>query len=401
MRPLQVSEHIWWVGALDPQLRVFDVVMQTEQGTTYNAYLVRGTDKTALVDCVKEKFGGELTANIESLVDFAKLNYIIVNHTEPDHSGSLATMLERAPQAEVVISKTATGFLSGLLNRDVQPILAADGDEIDLGGVTLRFLWAPFLHWPDTMFTYAVQDKVLMPCDFFGSHYCDDRLFDDQVDDFSHAFHYYFDVIMRPFKEFALRALDKIEPLDIDVIAPSHGPILRSDPSAYVFEYRELASKPGLRTENAPISTLILYASAYGNTEDMAKQIAAGVESAGGQVALLDATSVELPQILPLVEAADAVVVGSPTINADAVEPVWRLLSNLVTIKVKGKYGGAFGSYAWSGEAPIMIQNRLKDLKLRTPLEPLRAKFVPTEEDLSAARRFGAEFATAVKTGAK
>lgn len=399
MKPVQVSEHIWWVGALDPQIRVFDVVMPTGEGTTYNAYLVKGEAQTALVDCVKPKFTRELVANVSSLVDPASLDYIVVNHTEPDHGGALASILEIAPQAKVVISKTATGFLKGLLGRDIDPILAADGDEIDLGGVTLRFLWAPFLHWPDTMLTYAVEDKVLMPCDYLGCHYCDDRLFDDSVDDFEDAFHYYFDVIMRPFKEFSLKALDKIEQLPIDIIAPSHGPILRTDPAAYLARYREWSSAPGPKKLGDPLSVLVFYASAYGNTERMAKEIAAGIESAGAHVALLDATNIESGSVLPMIEAADALVVGSPTIQADAVEPIWRVLSHLITIKVKGKYGAAFGSYAWSGEAPQMITGRLRDLKLRTPLEPLRAKFVVTDDDLAAARAFGGDFVEAVRAG--
>lgn len=398
---MQVSDHIWWVGALDPQLRLFDIVMPTGEGTTYNAYLVKGTDKTALIDCVKSKFVPELAANVAELAEVASIDYIVVNHTEPDHGGGLAQMLELAPNAKVVISKTATGFLKGLLKRDVDPILAADGDEIDLGGVSLRFIWAPFLHWPDTMFTYVAADKALMPCDFLGCHYCDDRLFDDLVDDFSYAYRYYFDVIMRPFKEFAIKALDKIEALDVDVIAPSHGPILRSDPKAYLFEYREWSSEPGPRKPDDPIAVLVVYASAYGNTEKMAKEIATGAQGAGAEVETFDATQIEPGQVLPLIEAADAVIVGSPTIQADAVEPIWRLLSNLITIKVRGKYGAAFGSYAWSGEAPVMLQNRLKDLKLRTPLEPLRAVFTVNDEDLAAARKFGEDFVAAVKTGTK
>ncbi len=401
MRPVEISEHCTWVGALDPQLRVFDVVMPTGEGTTYNAYLVKGAEKTALVDCVKEKFMPQLLANVESLIDPASLDYIVTNHTEPDHGGGLATMLEHAPQAKVVISKTATGFLKGLLKRDVDPILAADGDEIDLGGVKLRFIWAPFLHWPDTMFTYVVEDKVLMPCDFLGCHYCDDRLFDDKVDDFSGAFRYYFDVIMRPFKEFAIKALDKIDQLDIEMIAPSHGPILRSDPKAYLFEYRERASMPSPRKPGDPVSVLIFYASAYGNTEKMAGALADGARQAGAQVATFDATQIDIAEVLPMIEASDGLMVGSPTIVADAVEQIWSLLSHLITIKVKGKYGASFGSYAWSGEAPMMLTNRLKELKFRTPLEPLRAVFTVDEDDLAAARKFGADFAQAVKAGAK
>lgn len=401
MRPVEISSHITWVGALDPQIRIFDVVMPTQEGTTYNAYLVKGSDKTALVDCVKAKFAPELIANVESLVDLASLDYIVINHTEPDHGGGLATMLEHAPQAKVVISKTAKGFLDGLLKRDADPILAADGDEIDLGGVTLRFIWAPFLHWPDTMFTYVAQDKVLMPCDFLGCHYCDDRLFDDKVEDFSAAYRYYFDVIMRPFKEFSIKALDKIEELPIDVIAPSHGPVLRTEPKAYMTQYRAWSSEPAPRKPDDPISVLVFYASAYGNTEKMARAVVEGAGEAGGQVTAIDATKIDIGQVLPLIEAADAVMVGSPTIQADAVEPIWRLLSNLITIKVKGKYGAAFGSYAWSGEAPIMLTNRLKELKLRTPLEPLRAKFMVDDSDLEAARKFGADFVGAVKAAAK
>lgn len=391
MKPVQIAEGVFWVGALDPQIRVFDIVMKAENGTTYNSYLIKGDQKTALVDTVKEKFTDEFLANLASLVDFEALDYIVSNHTEPDHSGALARLLERAKNTKVVISKTAEQFLRQLLGKDIEPLRVGTGDSLDLGGRQLQFVSAPFLHWPDTMLTY-LSDGILFPCDFLGCHYCDDRLYDDLVDDFSYAFRYYFDGIFRPFKQYALQAIQRIQNLEIKMIAASHGPILRSDPWAYVRNYKEWSQLPQKEGKNL----LVFYASAYGATARMAREIANGAGSAGIRASLLDATAVDVGQLLPEIEAADGIAVGSPTINGDAVKPVWDLLSSLATLKIRGKVGAAFGSYAWSGEAPGLVTERLKGLKFKVVEPPVRAALIPTEAQLEECREFGLKIAEAL-----
>ena len=393
MRPVELKEGVWWTGVLNPQLRVFDIIMLADHGTTYNSYLVKGSEKTAVIDANKGSFSGEYLEMLRELTPLDKIDYIVVNHTEPDHSGSLDALLEAAPQARVVCGKNCVRFVANILNRDVDPMVVGDGDTLDLGGKTLKFIQAPFLHWPDTIFTYLEEDKILFPCDFLGAHFCDDRIFDDLMDDYSHAFEYYYLVIFRPFKQYVLEAIDKISGLQIEMIGPSHGPVLRSDPWKLVELYKQWSSTPA---PGAEANLLVLYASAYGNTAMLAEKIAEGIRAAGVKVRVADIAGTELGMMIDLIEAADGMAVGSTTINGDAVEPVWNLLSHLATLKLRGKLGAAFGSYGWSGEAPKLIQDRLSGLKFKTPLEPYRVNLVPTEEDLAGAEAFGKDLAASL-----
>ncbi|RJP26125.1 MAG: FprA family A-type flavoprotein [Actinobacteria bacterium] len=394
MLPVKIGGGVHWIGALDPQLRVFDIIMKADHGTTYNAYLITGGDKVAVVDTVKAPFYEEYIDNIRSLVDPEDIAYVVVNHTEPDHSGSLARFLEDAPNARVVCDRQCKNFVKNILNRDVDPMLVQDGDTLDLGGgIELSFVHAPFLHWPDTMFTYLRKEGILFPCDFLGAHYCDDRLFDDLIDDYHYAFEYYYLVIFRPFKKYVLEAIAKIKDLDIKVICPSHGPMLRADPWACVEKYREWSSVP---VPDDQKTLLVFYASAYGNTAMLAERIAEGARSEGAKALVMDAAATELGVMIDRIEAADGIAVGSATINADAVEPVWYLLSHLATLALKGKVGAAFGSFGWSGEAPKLIAERLKGLKFKVEEEPFRVNLVPTEQDLVAAGEYGKRIAKAL-----
>ncbi len=395
MLPVEIVKGVHWVGALDPQLRIFDVIMQAPRGTTYNAYLVQGSEKTALIEVVKKPFARDLLENIARVVDPSAVSYVVLNHTEPDHSGALEDVLQAAGAAQIVCSKNARRFVEALLNRSCEPMVVEDGAGIDLGDRRLRFIIAPFLHWPDTMFTYLEPDGILFPCDFMGAHYCDDRLFNDLVADYSHEFRYYFDVIMRPFKRFALNALDKLAELDIKMICPSHGPIIRQDVQRYLELYRQWASAPAPTDEKR---LMVFYASSYGNTARMAEEVAAGAREAGMTVALYDLSAVTPDQLVDDIEAAAAIAVGSLTINGDAVKPVWDLLSSLATLDLRGKAAAAFGSYGWSGEAPKFIAERLRQLRMKVVDEPVTAHLTPTAEDLAACRELGRKLAEA--TGA-
>jgi flavorubredoxin len=394
MHAVKIADGVHWVGALDPQLRIFDIIMKADHGTTYNAFLLTGGDNMAVVEAVKAPFYEEYIENIRSLVDPKDISYVIINHTEPDHSGSLARLLKDAPNARVVCDRQCKNFVKNILNRDVDPMLVQDGDTLDLGkGCELSFVHAPFLHWPDTMFTFLHKEGILFPCDFLGAHYCDDRLFDDLIDDYGYTFEYYYQVIFRPFKKYVLEAIEKIKDLDIKVICPSHGPVLRADPWSCVEKYHEWSSAPAPTDEK---SLLVFYASAYGNTAMLAESIAEGARSQGVKATVMDAAATELGLMIDRIEAADGVAVGSATINADAVEPVWYLLSHLATLNLKGKVGAAFGSYGWSGEAPKLIAERLKGLKFKVDEEPLRVNLVPTGEDLKEAEEYGRRIAKAL-----
>jgi len=400
---VQIAPGVHWIGALDPDLRVFDIILRTANGTTYNAYAIRGSEGVAIVDTVKREFADELFARLESVADYAEIRAIVLNHLEPDHSGALPELMRRAPQAQLYISTRATSMLKALLKpaEDDQPFeyrTVTTGDEVDLGGRTLRFLHTPFLHWPDTQCTYLVEEQVLFSGDVFGCHYCDTRLFNDRVGDFRFSFDYYYAHIMRPFKEHVMEALKLIEPLPLKLVAPTHGPILRDRPRRYVTHYRELSTS-SLADEiaNQEKSLIIFYMSSYGNTARMAEAVCAGAEECDGvRVSLYDLEGGETAPFVDLIEAADAIAFGSPTINGDAVKPVWDLLSSLAVVNLKGKIGAAFGSYGWSGEAVRMIEDRMRGLKIRIPIDGLRVKLIPTEEELEECRELGRKLSGAL-----
>nr|WP_242470881.1 FprA family A-type flavoprotein [Thiocystis violacea] len=398
-----MAPGVHWIGALDPTLRSFDIILRTANGTSYNAYLVRGETGVAVIDTVKAGFADDFFARLESVARYDEIRVIVLNHLEPDHSGALPELMRRAPQARLYISTRAPGMLKALLKpHEDQPLefqTVGTGDEVDLGGRTLRFLHTPFLHWPDTQCTYLVEDGVLFSGDVFGCHHCDGRLFNDRCGDFRFAFDYYYAHIMRPFKTHVMKALKLIEPLPLKIIAPTHGPILRDRPRRYLTRYRELSSASFTERLDSDQKTLIVfYMTSYGNTARMAEAIRAGAEEQSGvRVSLYDLEGGELQPFVDLIESADALVLGSPTINGDAVKPIWDLLSSLAVIDLKGKLGAAFGSYGWTGEAVRMIEDRMRGLKMRVPLAGLRIKLIPTDEELETCRAFGRALAAAIQ----
>lgn len=393
---VEIAPGIHWVGALDPALREFDIILRTANGTTYNSYCVRGEKGVAVIDTVKASHADEFFNRLEQVARYDEITTIVLNHLEPDHSGALPELMRRAPQAKLYISAKAQLMLKALVQTDALAFeIVQTGDSVDLGGRTLRFFSTPFLHWPDTQCTLAEEDGVLFSGDAFGCHFCDARLFNDRVGDFRFSFEYYYQHIMRPFREHVLEALDLLVPLELSVIAPAHGPILRDAPQSYMQRYRQLAA-PLLHNEigGGTKSLLVFYISSYGNTARMAQAVAEGAETeAGVRVSLYDLQSSGGLPFVDLIEEADALAIGSPTINGDAVKPVWDLLSSLAVIKVRDKLGAAFGSYGWSGEAINMIEDRLRGLKLRVPIKGVRARLIPTEEELARCRDLGKQLA--------
>lgn len=395
MKALQATEHIWWVGALDPDLRVFDIVMHSDYGTTYNAYLLKGSEKTALFETVKEKFFDEHLEKLRQVIDPAKLDYIVVDHTEPDHSGSVAKLLELAPNATVLGSNTAISFLKEIVNHPFPSQVVTEKDQIDLGGLTLHFISVPMLHWPDSMYTWVPEEKALFTCDSFGCHYSDEKVFNDLMEgDFTQAYKYYFDNIIGPYKNpHMLNALKKIEALDIQFIGNGHGPVLRRDIPKYLEMYRNWSTPAA---KQAP-KVAICYVSAYGYTGKLAQAVQQGLQQAGiTDVQLFDLVKDDKAQAAAAVAAADGFLLGSPTLIGDALPPVYEMLLGLNPVIHKGKLAGAFGSYAWSGEAVPNLMERMKTLRLTLPCEGLRVKLQPTQQDLQAAQQMGKQFGEAL-----
>ena len=392
-----LSERVHWVGALDPHLRTFDIILKTANGTSYNAYVVRGSEGVAVIDTVKEGFADDFFARLEAVARYDEITVIVLNHLEPDHTGALPELMRRAPQAQLLISQKAQSMLKALLKQDdfcFTPVMT--GDKISLGDRTLSFFHTPYLHWPDTQCSYLVEEKTLFSGDAFGCHFCDARLFNDEVGDFRFSFEYYYAHIMRPFKEYVNRALDLIEPLlPLHSILPAHGPMLRDQPQRYVQRYRELSCSALQSEIDADEKTLLIfYISSYGNTRRMAEAIYEGAMSVEHvRVSLYDLEGSEIAPFVDLIEGADGILFGTPTINGDAVKPVWDLLSSLVVINLKSKLGGVFGSYGWTGEGVKMVEDRLRGLKLRVPVPGLRIKLIPTDEEILRCREFGQELA--------
>jgi flavorubredoxin len=390
--PIEIKPGLYWIGSEDPDLRVFDDLFPTEHGTTYNAYLLKGTEKTVLIDTVEEKYVDSYMDKVKSLVDPTKIDYIIVNHTEHDHSGSLAYLLEQAPQAIVICTAAAKNFLGHILRQTVTCQTVKDGDTLELGGRTLRFIMAPFLHWPDTMFTRLEQDNVLFTCDAFAAHYCSPgRIFDDQVDDFTSARHFYFDCIFRPFKDKVLAAVEKIRHDVIDVVCPSHGPIIRKAPWKAICQFEEW-SKPTSQTKKI----VQLFLSPHGSTEKMAHAVARGATRDGLEVCSYHINSLSASEMRTLMEEADALLFGIPTFNRDIAKPMWEVLAYLSTVKLKTNLAGVFGSYGWSGEACKMAEERLKSLGFKLVADTVRINFTPTPEVLEQCEALGRAAAEAV-----
>ncbi|WP_418719430.1 FprA family A-type flavoprotein [Candidatus Allofournierella merdipullorum] len=396
MSAIKAMDDLWWVGVEDHDLRVFDIVMHSDWGTSYNAYAVRGTEGVALFETVKEKFFDEYLANLKEVCSLDEVRYIVVGHTEPDHSGSLEKLLDLTPNATVVGSATAITFLKEIVNKPFASRAVKDGETIDLGGRTLSFLSVPFLHWPDSMYTYIPELGALFTVDSFGCHYADDRVFNDLIDgDFTEAYKYYFDCIMGPFKPFVLKALDKIKGLDIRFIGNGHGPVLRTDIPKYLEMYRAWATPVAVPADERRVA--IAYVSAYGYTRQLAGVIADALAEGGVKhVELYDLVECDLETARAAVQSADGFLLGSPTLVGDALPPIYEMLVGLNPIIHKGKPAGAFGSYGWSGEAVPKLTAQMQAIGLKLPVEGLKVRFKPSEAQLAEARQFGLDFAAAV-----
>lgn len=384
---LDITNDVKWIGILDYDIVTFDVVMTTEFGTTYNSYFVNA-HKKAIIETSKEKFWAVYLEKIKKVTNPADIEYIILNHTEPDHSGNLANLLAVAPNATVVASRIAIGYLKDQMGKDFKHIIAKDGDTLDLGNKTLRFISAPNLHWPDSMYTYLEQDKLLFTCDSFGSHFAHPNMYDNQVGDFSEAFKYYFDVILKPFSKFMLKAIEKIRPLEINAVLTGHGPLLLNDWKKWV----DLSEKYATEAIETPQSDFVFipYVSAYHNTGKLAEAIAEGIRSTGDFIVeVADIENMPLGDVDERVARCSGIVVGCPTINQNILLPIYKMFAVISPIRDKGKIAGSFGSYGWSGEAGKLINASLANLKLDVQGEGVYFKFSPHENEYQLGFEYG------------
>ncbi|MDR2836126.1 MAG: FprA family A-type flavoprotein [Bacteroidales bacterium] len=389
---LKLNERVSWIGIYDYDITTFDVVMETKYGTTYNSYFINA-QKKVIVETAKAKFSDIYLEKVKKVCNPAEVSYIILNHTEPDHSGSLSKLLEICPNAIILGSGQAIRYLQDLHETKFKYQIVKEGDELDLGDATIKFISAPNLHWPDSIYSYLVEDKILFTCDSFGAHFCKDEMFDDLAGDYYDAFKYYFDCILKPFSKFFVKAIEKIENLEIKMIAPGHGPILRSYSKKIIDLSKKLSKEYLATTEHNSKTALILYVSAYGYTKIMAENIAIGIKKANINVEVLDIEKMDLGEIEQKIVLADALLVGCPTINQNALLQVYKLFAIINPIRDKGKLAVAFGSFGWSGEAAEIITANLNLLKLKTEIPLIKMKFKPDTNQIEELVNFGRNFA--------
>ncbi|MCI8599630.1 MAG: FAD-dependent oxidoreductase [Lachnospiraceae bacterium] len=391
-KALKLRENFYWAGILDDTLRVFDIIMYTEFGTTYNSYVYKAGDKTILIETAKEKWLDEYLNELKEIIDVTKIDYLIVNHTEPDHAGSVEHLLELNPQLKIIATSTAISFLQNIVNRDFCSIPVKDNQEMKIGNVTLQFLCVPNLHWPDTMYTYIEEEQILFTCDSFGSHYSFSEILASKVtnqDDYWKATRYYFDCIIGPYKPFMRDALKKVRELDISMICTGHGPVLDTGIDKMLNTYEDWCEEIN---PNSKKTVVIPYVSAYGYTGQLAEQIEKGIRDSGDiEVRIYDMVTADTAKVLEELTFADGILLGTPTIVGEALKPIWDLTTSIFAETHGGKLASAFGSYGWSGEGVLHILERLKQLNMRV-VDGFRVKLKPGEVDLLEAYEYGYHF---------
>ncbi|MHB0935637.1 MAG: FprA family A-type flavoprotein [Armatimonadota bacterium] len=388
---VKISEHVYWVGAIDWGLRDFHGYA-TERGTTYNAYLILA-DKVTLIDTVKAPFMAEMMARIASVIDPKRIDFIISNHAEMDHSGALPAVIQAVEPAAVFAS---TMGVKALTDHHLAERVTAvkDGETLSLGNFNLTFYETRMLHWPDSMFTYLQEEALLFSNDAFGMHLASAERFDDELDPavLHHETEKYYANILTPYSHLILRLLEKLQGLSLDIkmIAPDHGPVWRSGISTVVEDYARWAR---LEPTN---KVVIVYDTMWESTARMARAIAEGVTAAGAKVALMPLNANHRSEIATELLEAGALLVGSPTLNNNLFPTVADVLTYLRGLKRHNLVGAAFGSYGWSGEAVSHITEVLTAMKVELISDGVKVKYVPDADVLAQCVALGRQAAETV-----
>jgi flavorubredoxin len=392
MDPIGIADGIFWVGAIDWNIRDFHGY-STYQGTTYNAYLIMD-EKITLIDTVKREFADELISNISRVVDPKKIDYVISNHTEMDHSGSLPRVMHKIGEGKpLYCSKMGHKNLSKHFPQkwDYHPV--ENGSELALGKRTLTFLETRMLHWPDSMFTYAKEDKILFSSDGFGQHYAGLERFDDQTGDaiMPHARKYFANILL-PYAPLILKLVDKVTEigLAIDMICPDHGIIWRKDPAKIINAYVEWSQQKPKR------KAVVVYDTMWHSTETMAEAIVDALGEQGVDARPLHLRTNHRSDIITEVLDAGAVIIGSPTLNNGLFPTVSDFLTYMKGLRPRDKIGAAFGSYGWSGEAVNLIARELEEMKYHVIDPGVKIQYVPDDKTLDACRELAKKVADAL-----
>ncbi|AGB04032.1 putative flavoprotein [Aciduliprofundum sp. MAR08-339] len=381
----KISDRVYNVGAIDWERTLFDEIVPTPQGTSYNSYLVKGSEKTVLIDTVEPERVDELLLNLRDL-GVERIDYIVSNHAEQDHSGSIPMLLERYPDAKVVTNAKCKGFEEDLLHlKDDVFLVINEGDELSLGDRTLKFYMTPWVHWPETMTTFLVEERIAFTCDFFGSHAATTHTFAEQYDRIYHEAKRYYAEIMMPFRHIIARNIKKIEDLDPKIIAPSHGPAY-SDPKFIIDAYKEWIS-PETKNE-----VLIGYVSMHGSTKLMVNYLAHQLNKLGVEVKIRNLITVDMGEFAMDMVDVTTIVLATPTMLSGPHPNAVYAAYLINALKPKAKFIGIMGSYGWGGRTVDILKANLGALKVEL-LDPLLIKGLPKEEDYEKIDEFAKNIA--------
>ncbi len=369
-----IKQNIFSVGASDPDRKFFDTLIPLPFGTSYNSYLVKGSLKTALIDTVDPAKSDVLFKNI-ALCGVDKIDYIVVNHAEQDHSGSLPLVLEKFPEAKIICSDKCKIALSELLHISGEKIqVVKDGEEISLGDKTFKFIYTPWVHWAETMVTYLKEDKIVFSCDFFGSHLSYEDIFEFDKNKFYHASKIYFAEIMMPFRLMIEKNLVKLQEYQIDMIAPSHGPI-HNDASSIVNSYKEWISDKSLKN-----LVVIAYISMHGSTKLLAERLGESLQVGGVEVHSYDISNMDIGEVVMDLVDAKSFIIGTPCFLGGLHPGAANLLYIANSLRPKTKFVSVIGSYGWSGGMDLVAASMIGNLKAEI-VSPIIVKGLPKEDD--------------------
>ncbi len=392
----QLTDKVSWVGKIDWELKKFHGnEYSTRRGSSYNSYLVRD-QKTALIDTVWQPFDKEFVTRLKQEIDLQKIDYIIANHNEIDHSGALPELMREIPNTPIYCTANGAKIIKGHYHQDWNFVTVKTGDTLDLGESKLIFVEAPMLHWPDTMFTYMTGENILFSNDAFGQHYATESLYNDTVDQaelFAEALKYYAN-ILTPFSGFVTKKIHEVLGLNLPVsmICPSHGVIWKNNPAQIVEQYLRWANN---YQEN---QITLVYDTMWNSTRKMAEAIAAGIRRADSDITvkLMNAAKQDKNDIITEVFRSKAVLLGSPTINNGYLFSIGGLLEMMKGLKFKNKSAAAFGSYGWSGEVVKQLTKELGDSGFKIVNDGHRSLWVPDEAELAACADYGSQFVQAL-----
>lgn len=386
----QLKENVYWVGANDWEVRYFHgYELSTHRGSSYNAYLIKD-EKNILIDTVWEPLTEMFLERLRKVIDIKSIDYVVMNHAEPDHSGALIALMKEIPNATIIVSKNGQEIVKKYYHQDWNFKVVKTGDKINIGESDLIFVEAPMLHWPDSMFTYLTKKNILFSNDAFGQHFSSSNIFNDEVDEAEvsqEALKYYAN-ILTPFSKFVIKKIDELKALNIpvDIIAPSHGIVWRKDPMQIVEKYYEWAKG------NSDKSAVVFYNSMWGSTKKMAEYIGEGLDKSRISHKLYNVATADKNDILTDIFKSKGIICGSSTVNNTILSSLMPVLEEMLGLKFIDKVGATFGSYGWSGESPKVLEEHLKKAKVKIIQDGIKFKYMPNEEELQECINFGKSF---------